>query len=1338
MGSIIRVHILILACFFLARPADARQTPQEDLRILQSTASGLLLEYRPSYPPPESLKIGGVIYVRPNVARTAAIDSLRPGSPELALRRCLLRFPGTPGNSVEIVSAEYDDLQGISLLPRGRTRRDSVGFQQSYVPDRTAYGVAGFLPATVAALADVRERRGVVLGSLLLAPFQYNPVSKTLRRYSRIVVNVRFGSPTPVAVKADAMTANLAVNDQQFQQVSPAPIPRRPSALVNSVLATGPWYRFTVTDEGMYKINGQDLLNAGIPPTADPATIRIFGNGGFEPPMGVNDPYPDDLRENAIYVYDGGTTGQLDPGDYILFFGKSTRGWTWDGQTVHHSINRYSEANVYWLTYGGGPHKAMAALPVVNDPSAIPVSSLDCKTFREDDRVNLLSSGLDWLGPTMNSGDQMLYVTELAGLDHSRPITYRFHLGASSSFQSVFAIAEHGTALGGQIVLPGTIIGDDFSSQFIDAYPQLTQTPAFSDNQSQIRLSFVSTGIGGNGYLDWFELLYGRLPNATGDLLSFTVPDTSANFSYALSGYSAGVVTVFDVSAYDSVTMLTNLRRSADSCFFQISGTPANARQLYVVGPGGYESIGALQSVPNQNLHGDTAEVANIIITSSDLRSAADRLATYREQSAPRPLTSKVVDVAQIYNEFGGGMLSPVAIRNYLRYLYSAWTTPPQFVLLFGSGSFDYRSILSGQAERIPPWETEESFLPIYSYCTDDDFAVFSTTGQVNMGVGRITAQSLSEANTIVDKIIEYETHPQEDPWKIRVTLVADDALAGVLPNGTLENDGTTHLDHAENVAKEILPLFEKRKIYEFDYPTVYTPAGRRKPDVNRAIVSQMNEGTVLVNYSGHGNPDLWAHEHVFVRETDFPLLTNKGKYFFLVAATCNFSAFDALTERSGGEVLVSMPNAGSIATFSATRAVISFYNEALNDELFRQLFRADAYGRLLPERLGEVVFRVKQSYTGFNDQKYFLLGDPAMTIDFPPMFAQVDSINHLPATQTAQMRALGKASVAGTVRDSLLQPITSYSGSAQVVVYDADQTVQLNDPDAGLIKYKTTGSVLFRGSQNVSMGTVGANFIVPKDISYGNDFGRVTLYFWNPSADGAGFSTNFTVGGTDTTAPPDVKGPDISLFIDTRSFRPGDVVSASPLLIADLSDSSGINTSGSGVGHRLEMWLDDSPQSTDLSAFYQTKPNTYQEGTIQYALGPMPNGSHKLRLRAWDTYNNPSTSETIFNVVTGSGLQLDKVYNIPNPFRQATFFTFEHNQVVPIDAEIKIFTVAGRLIQRIRQDNITTQFVRIPWDGRDRDGDLLANGVYLYKILASTQDGRYSAEATGKISIEK
>ena len=93
---------------------------------------------------------------------------------------------------------------------------------------------------------------------------------------------------------------------------------------------------------------------------------------------------------------------------------------------------------------------------------------------------------------------------------------------------------------------------------------------------------------------------------------------------------------------------------------------------------------------------------------------------------------------------------------------------------------------------------------------------------------------------------------------------------------------------------------------------------------------------------------------------------------------------------------------------------------------------------------------------------------------------------------------------------------------------------------------------------------------------------------------------------------------------------------------------------------------------------------------------------------------------------------------NFPNPFTKGTAFTFRHNQAVPVNATVKVYTIAGRLIQTLDKFSATDTFVSIPWDGRDRDGDALANGVYLYKVLVRTVDGRYSSEVLGKLAIAK
>ena len=323
-------------------------------------------------------------------------------------------------------------------------------------------------------------------------------------------------------------------------------------------------------------------------------------------------------------------------------------------------------------------------------------------------------------------------------------------------------------------------------------------------------------------------------------------------------------------------------------------------------------------------------------------------------------------------------------------------------------------------------------------------------------------------------------------------------------------------------------------------------------------------------------------------------------------------------------------------------------------------------------------------------------------------------------------------------MRDTSQAFSNAFNGTAEVVVFDASHGVTLTDPDIGSFTYIAAGTPLFRGQASVTAGAMNVSFVVPKDIAYSTNNGRISLYFSNAVTDGYGYTSNILINGTDTTAAADATGPQIHLYIDNRGFRSGDVVSGSPTLIADLFDSSGINTSTAGIGHGIEAWLDDQSQSIDVSGFYKSKTDTYREGTVEYPLGPLAEGSHKLRFRAWDTYDNPATSQTVFDVLTSVGLQLTSVFNFPNPMSTTTLFTFQHNQVSIIDAEVKIYTVAGRMIRDVKKTGITTQFVQIPWDGRDKDGDAIANGVYLYKVSARTEDGRFTSEAFGKLSVVK
>jgi len=180
------------------------------------------------------------------------------------------------------------------------------------------------------------------------------------------------------------------------------------------------------------------------------------------------------------------------------------------------------------------------------------------------------------------------------------------------------------------------------------------------------------------------------------------------------------------------------------------------------------------------------------------------------------------------------------------------------------------------------------------------------------------------------------------------------------------------------------------------------------------------------------------------------------------------------------------------------------------------------------------------------------------------------------------------------------------------------------------------------------------------------------------------------------------------------------------------------LNTTGTGIGHQLEGILNNQEQNPidftqyfigDLDAGGKT-------GEVNYKFNNLDQGDYSLQVKAWDVFNNFSTQTVYFSVVSGDDLEIRDIYNYPNPFSSNTTFTFQRNQINDADVRIKIYTVSGRLIREIEKYHTTDKFVRVDWDGRDQDGNIIANGTYLYKIIVKNLDGNYTKSVLGKLAV--
>jgi hypothetical protein len=1309
-----------------------------DVQVLQSDETGITMEYRPEYFSPRTIVSSGRTYIDYNFYGGVSPSPENVGSPNLRHRAITLTFPSIENNSVEVLGTTYEDFRDQAIVPVPLLVRDpsGLGAERLYEESSDAYGKNQFFPTPIATLGAVGQSRANLVGNLELFPIQYNPAAGVIRRYSSIVVRVHYGTMGRSAgrVVENEMLKRSALNYDVGKNWAVEQPHIQGTGVINSVLATGDWYRIDVKTDGIYRLDAATLSAAGINlGQIDPRTIKIYGNGGLEMPQNSTASRPIDLVENAILVV-GEADGKFDSGDYILFYGKGVRGWRYNSATrsFSHYIHHYIDSNYYWLTYGGSSGKRMASLQSLTEQNVLAAQKTLGKIFLEEEKNKTeVNSGLEWYGQFFDAGNRTAVIANrLDGLITTDPINYKFVFVSRSGGFAAFRVEDNSASLGTVVIPPVNL------ASITTEYARKSNVASFQrpgnlpNQQSLVRITYDPASSTDKGYLDWMEIFYSRDFSAVNDFLNFTSPDTTATVEYNLGNFSTSNISVFEVSDYANARVVTGAAVSGGNFKFQARQQAGSVSEYIGVGPNGFRAPLRIQKMGNSNLHGFADGADFIIISPSEFLSDAQRLKAHRERPGSDRLNTLVVNVQDVYNEFSGGLLDPTAIRDYLKYAYENWAIKPRYVLLFGGGSFDYKNVLTKDRNWIPPYESLETLYQINTYCTDDYYAqIVGTDPIVDLAIGRLPVHSAQEARIAVDKIIRYETASSLDQWKNRITYVADDGLTST------GDDGPIHTAQAEDLAERYTPgEFEKSKIYIVEYPTVNTAGGRRKPTAFKAVLQQFNDGTLIINFTGHGNPEVWAHEHVFERETTIPQLVNRDKLAFVVAATCDFARYDDPIDRGATDLMLIRENGGSIGTLSSTRVVYSFDNSEFNNSFFSFLLVRNPERKLA--RLGDALFSVKQTRYGVNDTKFGLFGDPTLRLTAPTFRAQMDTINGSPATSMTQLKALGKVSIQGTIRKPDGSVWTDFNGKLVMTVFDSKKRVPV--PEWFGFTFSSPGGFIFRGENTVSGGKFSATFFVPKDISYENNQGRITAYFSDQSLDGSGYTENVLVGGTDTTTIPTLQGPRISVYLDSRSFRSGDLVGENPLLLIDYFAEHGINTASGGIGHQLEARIDEQTSPIDLTAYYKGRIDSYQEGTVEYRLADLTEGKHLLKARAWDIFNNSATAEVAFEVTAGSELRVSNVLNYPNPFSRSTTFTFQQNQLAPLDVEIKVYTLAGRVVKVIHAPGVADRFVQIPWDGRDQDGDELANGVYFYRLIAKTIDGSRSAESIGKLAVLK
>ena len=1289
----------------------------QDIKVLSSNSNSIVFEYTPIILDTSFIYLNGEKFLTLSIPNTFIDFISKDESPKLPVREVNLGVPSEFGNTIQIISSEYEDFSGI-FIPKNLTSRDSlIYFSNNNLlnNDLVAFGEYGLI-------------RNLPVQSIRIFPLQVDKQKKITRVYKKIVVSVNYSQvrENSVLVKEDFLR-NVILNWDVAKYWGIQETKLLKSS--KSVFSSGTWYRFEIPEEGIYKIDRNFLQSLGIDVnTIDPRTIQIFSICGYALPENYLTQDNIGLKEVAVYAV-GENDGKFDQSDYILFYGRNTEAWEYDSNVrkIIRVKHPYTKKSYYWLTFGKNTGKRVSLKSSLNLSNVYQQQFTFAYKSNDKDSVKVGPSGREYFGDEFSgSRNSRNYITTLTGILPNSRVNYNFRLINTSSSIVNYSISESNKQ-----IYSGSIsrIYDYYygRADFGTAYYDGTLT----DERSNLKISINTMSSGIKVYLDYFEIEYKRKLEAAGDYLLFFSKDTTGIIEYRVTNFSNSNIFVFDVTDSWDVKLIDGAYISGGEIRFQSNEVKNKVSKYIAVNPNAFKTPQNAISINITDITSNISGSELIIISNKFFRNQVERYANYRANQSPYRLTTSIYYVDDIMNEFSGGLLDPTAIRNFLKYAYDNWQTKPFYVLLFGDGDYDYLNTIKESVDKnfVPTYQTAESLDEIASYVMDDYYArVSGIDKKADLAIGRLNVQSEIDAESVVNKIIDYENNLERGIWRSTITLVADDG-----PQAVGRDDGSMHTSQSENLSDKVPKYFTQNKIYLAAYPTVYTGLGRRKPDVNKAIISAINNGTLILNWIGHGNPNTWAHEYVFEKASTIPQLKNQN-YFFLTAATCDFGKYDDPDEQSSTEIMINMPNSGAIGAFTAARVVYADANAEINNTFYSYLFNRDE-DNILPMRIGKAFYLTKQIRTQPNDEKFHLFCDPTLRLNEPILSTSIDSINGKILSSSVQINALGEVKINGTVKDNRNAQL-NFNGEAIISVFDSDKKVEFKDMNYIV---SMPGGLIYRGRTTVNEGKFQTEFVVPKDISYENKNGKITAYIFNNETDGIGYTGDIIVGGTNPNAVNDGKGPEIQIYFDNESFENSYLVNPDFTLIVRLKDQTGINTTGAGIGHKLEGILnDDENNAIDFTNYFIGDLNSAgKSGVIKYKFTSFQPGDYKIKIKAWDVFNNFSSEEAYFTVVSpDAGLTIRDVYNFPNPFSSYTTFTFQHNISSSINVKVKIYSIAGRLIKEIEERNILDKFVKIDWDGRDNDGNSIANGTYLYKILVESADGKIKNSALGKLAV--
>ncbi|MCX6841767.1 MAG: C25 family cysteine peptidase [candidate division WOR-3 bacterium] len=1308
--------------------AEQAKSPEttDSLRLVSSSPNGVVLEFST-----DSFSTAGTS--EGLMVSATGFDRLaEPGEPDLPSRVVFVGVPQTGGVRLSVSTEGTETMNGARVRP-------AVGFSER-MPD-TGYsiqGKTGFWPAAPAEILSIETLRGVRVARVRVSPAQYDPSTSSLRLHHTVRVALSFDRPAVSVDRPDPMDNVIEPMLVNGKEAIGWKIDLPTQDTLNFFDRSNVWCRIKTESTGVYRVTAADLKAAGFSPEAiAPATMKLYSIGRYA----VNGPYPDTMVEVPVYVKDNGDA-KFDKGEYLAFYAEAPSYWQvddtlWRTSDTLWRTNVFTNSNCWWLTWSGDNGRRMDTASGAGATNPQPTAYEHVRL--ESDSLCPARSGLLWLWKDIVKieGQDMAvtFKLDLPQRDTLRWLRCRFYgRGDGYAYARVY--------LNGSLVKDSLRIVKGMSRPpavdfLFDSLPAEAVARAGKPDSLTVELHGDEAM---EVFLDFVEVGYAEKLKVTKAMpeLEFLATDGNAA-EFGIEGATGDVLLLDVTEPLDPVRIVdTDVSANRRNLRLNVGGF---RRLRCALSSGLLAPTEVVRRTPG-NLRSPAASGDYFVVCPDEFYHAAELFVRYRDGNVAGTPDARVrvAKLSEVYDDYAFGIEEPGAIKRLLQ------AKRPAYVLLAGDGTYDYRNILNLRTGPVlPPYEVGIDIDPeVYgnaAMALDAWYADLDGGGSApDLILGRVTVRSAVEFRQFLDRLKKYETQPL-GYWAKRLLLLADDEIKGSFSEPDDPGLRETHIPYSEEQAANAAGLLDPVKVYLTEYPLTAT---NLKAEASAELIRQLNVGALLWCFFGHGAGFQLCHEQALHITNTVPSVNNGTRSPFAFYGSCGVGRFEDTRYEAIAEELV-RKEGGTIAGVAATKATGAGGNKNLAVAMFGRL---EAYP---DDPIGPAFL---QGFMAGGMSHEHLFGDPATVLRMPHRgpVPEVRPDTFYPGGRN-EFAAIDTASTKG-----------SYEVSAHEAIWHREYHSEYEPPAHGTFSatYDLPGYEIHHAAGTFDSSQILGSFIVPR-ITYpettyvGNGLyirlpntGRVGLLSFGGSTP-LSYERDSILLSKDTVGSPDNEPPLVSLYADGMKLVLGDTtrVPRSFNLVGRLSDASGIFLvpNMDPAIQDVVLSLKIAGAKIPLADYFQYDKNSTVTGRFTYPL-ELENALDSVAVVASDNMvdpTNPGQNRTRVTVLLqtqlNDALKLTDCLVYPNPTGGAAKFTFSISRAAMV--AVKIYTIAGRLVRVLPAAPCGFDYNQIEWDGLDKDGQPLANGVYLYKLdaLATESSGGSQSASTsfrGKFIVHR